>query len=254
MANLVAGADGTLIDPSDREAVISAAEPVPGVEDADINDGWLIEQTKTLDAGPGMMKYAITLPDGSPLECTPFQIEHRRDMSKVWMATVRAQIVQRAQQASENSRAAALKAKRDKQLQGAGIQVAGVLPTPEEAAALAAAVKAPPPAPPEHARDVIQQYKAQTSPAPAQDPGAYAAQQYDQAMEEFQHWQALAEKASRNAKAASKAAIKWKVMMEAFNDEPDEDSVVEVVDRKPAATRAEKVARTLQTSVTATRK
>jgi hypothetical protein len=73
-------------------------------------------------------------------------------------------------------------------------------------------------------------------------------------MEEFQHWQALAEKASRNAKAASKAAIKWKVMMEAFNDELDEAPAVEGVARTPVATRAEKAARTLQTSAIATRK
>ena len=250
MSVLVAGADGTLIDPSDREAVIAAAEQVPGIEDADINDGWLIENTQTLDAGPGMMKYKIVLPDGSPLECTPFQIEHRRDMSKVWMATVRAQILAKAQEAAAITREQQLKARREKQLAGGGIQVAGQIPTREEAAALAAAVKPPPPAPPEHARQLIQAVRAETrqEPTPSADPQEYAQQAYDSAMAEFQHWNSLSVKAARNAKAAHKAALKWKTMVEAFSDENEQETEVVESVGKVSETRAGKLARTLQTS------
>jgi hypothetical protein len=249
MAALVAGADGSLIDPSDREAVIQAAEAVPGIEDVDINDGWLIENTRQLDAGPGMMKYSIILPDGLPFECTPFQIEHRRDMSKMWMGAVRSEIVSRANAAAEISRAAALKAKRDKQMAGAGIQVATAVPTREEAAAMAAAVKAPPPSPPESARAAIAALPATRVEAPLAaptDPLEYAQQSYDSAKAEESHWADLSRKAAHKQKAAQKAALRWKTVIEAFSDnDPGTVDVAEV--RKPSATRAEKLVHRLQT-------
>lgn len=251
MAMLVAGVDGSLVDPSDREAVINAAEAVPGIEDSDINDGWLIEHTQNLNAGPGMMKYSIVLPDGLPFECTPFLMEHRRDMSKMWMAAVRQEIINRASAASEITRAANLKAKRDKQMQGAGIQVVGQMPTAEEVAVLAAAVKQAPPPPPESAREILAVVKSvQTDPSPSTDPIEYASQQLEKAEAEYAHWQSLESKASKNKKAAQKAALKWKTVLEAFSEDEPEPAPVAVpsVGTRPL-TRAEKAARTLQTSI-----
>lgn len=251
MANLVIGADGVGMDPS--EVIAQAGEQRPGIEDQDINDGWLIEHTETLDAGPGMMKYKIVLPDGSPLECTPFQIEQRRDMSKVWMATVRATIVGNAAAAAEVGRAQALKARRDKQMQGAGISIAGQMPTAEEAAQLAAAVKQAPPPPPESARAVIAAIAATPVEAPvSEDPEAYAKRMLQQYLAEHEHWQALQQKATRNAKTAQKAVLKWQTVLAAISDDQEPEAVASV--RTPVATRAERAVRTLQTSVIATSK
>lgn len=260
MAQLVLGADGAAIDPNDREAVIGAAEAVPGIEDSDINDGWLIEHTQTLSDGGDMIHYAITLPDGTPFACTPFKAEHRRDMSKVWMATVRARILQAANEAAEITRAAALKARRDKQMQGAGIQIADQMPTAQEAATLAAAVKQAPPPPPEHsrplveaARAAIQQAPLPTQPPPSSDPIEHAQQQLEQALAEQAHWQDLASKASRNAKTAQKAVLRWKTIVEAFTESEPEPAAAPLIGRA-SLTRAENLARKLQTSATATHK
>lgn len=270
MANLIMAADGSFADPEEKqptpmEAIAAASEQRPGIEDQDINDGWLIEHTQPIDAGNGMMKYKIVLPDGSPFECSPFQIEHRRDMTKAWMSAVRGEILSRANAAADATRAAALKARRDKQMQGAGILVADAVPTPEEAAMLRAAVKPQPPAPPEEAiRNAVRAakassdtYEAPAPTAPPSDPLEYAKKQYEAASAEAEHWSALEAKAARNAKAAQKAALKWKtVMLSLTDDETDESPApkAEASIHKASETRAEKAARILQTSATATRK
>lgn len=238
MGALVVGPDGTAIDPSDREAVVNAAVQAPGVEDADINDGDIINATQNLNAGPGMMKYSITLPDGLPFECSPFQIEHRRDMSKMWMAAVRQEILNRAGAAAAVTREAALAARRKKQMEGPGILVAGQLPTADEAAAMAAAVRQPPPAPPESARAAIAQVRAtevappvSPAPAPSTDPAEYAKQQLEAMEAELAHWQALQLKASRNAKTMQKAVLKWKTVLEAFSEDETNNGVPPVTGR-----------------------
>lgn len=247
MASLIVGADGTAMDPSDREAAINAAEPVPGIEAADINDGDIINQTQSIDCGNGMMKYSITLPGGHPLECTPFLVERRRDMSKVWIATVRQQIVERAGAAAAATRAASLKAIRDKQMQGAGIQVAGQIPTPEEARALAQAIP-PKPADPAiadaivHQRRVDRQSEA-TAPAASEDPVEYAQQQYDRARAELEHWRNIKNKATKNEKAAQKAAEKWQLVLMSIEGEEADAPVAE------PPTRAARAAARLKTGV-----
>lgn len=262
MGSLIMAADGSFVDPAEKpqpspqEVIAAAGEQRPGIEEQDINDGWLIEQTQPIDDGNGLMHYKIVLPDGGPFECTPFQIEHRRDMTKVWMGAVRQEIVNRANAALEVTKAAALKARREKQMQGAGILVSDTMPTPQEAAALAAAVKTPPPSPPESARAVIAEVRAtrvEAPPAPSTDPLEYAQQQLEQAEAELAHWGDLARKAARQQKAAQKAALKWKTVIEAFSDSDKEAVVVESVD-KPSGSRAERMARTLRTSATANSK
>jgi hypothetical protein len=234
MAQLIVGADGAAVDPSEApnpmEVIAAAGEARPGIEDTDINDGWLIENTQQIDCGNGMMKYSIKLPGGDPFECTPFQIEHRRDMSKMWMSAVRGEIVARAGAAAERSRAIALKAKRDKQMAGAGILVSTQMPTAEEAAMLAGAVKSPPPPPPEHAREVIQQMRT----AEMQKPPEGEADM----------------KTAKKELAKAKANVAyWQAMIGSLQETEGEES-----NRKVEASRAERIARTLQTSTIATRK
>lgn len=224
MASLIANADGTFADPDDREAMVQAAEQAPSIEASDINDGDIINQTQSLDCGNGMMKYSITLPGGAPLECTPFLIERRRDMSKVWIATVRQQIVERAGAAAETSRAAALRARREKQMAGAGIQVAGQIPTPEEARMLAAAVIAKP-ADPAIADEIVRERRvakqAVREVEQAAEPEDYAAAQLAKAEAELDHWTQLQFKAARNAKTAQKAVLKWRTVLESITDEEE---------------------------------
>lgn len=241
MASLIMAADGSFGDPEEQqqptpmEAIASAGEQRPGIEDQDINDGWLIEHTQQLDCGNGMMKYSITLPDGLPFECTPFRIENRRDMSKIWMGAVRSEIIARASAATDRTRAAALKAKRDKQMQGAGLLVTDQMPTPEEAAVLAAAVKQAPPPPPEHAREVIKQMREVIVEAPEMKKPPEGEADLKVAKKEL-------------AKARANVAY-WTAMIESLRETEDEG-----VSDKPVATRAEKVAQTLRTSAIATRK
>lgn len=126
------------------EETLAAAAPVPSIEATDINDGWIIDKTARIDCGNGQMKFQITLPNGDPFECSPFRIDAQREMIRVWMGAVRQAIMERGQIAAEASREAALRARQQEQLQGAGILVADAVPTAAEAKLLAGAVKGPP--------------------------------------------------------------------------------------------------------------
>jgi len=206
------------------EDTLATAEAVPSVEGVDINDGWIIDKTQQVDCGNGLMKYVIALPgDPTPFECTPFQIDMRRDMIKIWMGAVRSAIVERAGAAAALTREAALKAKREKQMGGAGIQIADVVPTAEEAALLAGAVRAKP-ADPAIADKIVHQMREMKKPPEGEADLVEARKQL----------------------AMTKANMAyWKAMVKAL--EPAPVKAAEVVIHTASTTRAEKLARKLQT-------
>lgn len=231
------------------EETLGTVEAVPSVEGVDINDGWIIDKTQQVDCGNSLMKYVIALPgDPVPFECSPFQIDMRRDMIKLWMGAVRQAIVERAGSAVAATREAALKAKREKDMAGGGIQIADKVPTPEEAARLAGAVKQRP-ADPAIADEVIHERRLarQVPERQPEDPVAYAQSQLDKANDELEQWADMLEKATRNKNAAQKAAMKWKAMVMMLTDEAAPAKEDATVIRTASATRAEKLARKLQT-------
>jgi hypothetical protein len=229
------------------EETIATAQAVPAIEGVDINDGWIIDRTQQIDTGNGLMKYVIQLPgDPTPFECTPFQIDMRRDMIKMWMGAVRQAMVERAGAALAATREAALAAQRAKLMEGPGIEITDQLPTPAEAAALSAAVKRPP-VDPDIARKQFEADERKskesdhyTSEATSSDPVEYAKQQLEKAEAEHEHWTLLQTKAARNAKTAGKAVLKWKTVLESISEDQEEGAGGAV--HMASGSRAEKAA------------
>jgi hypothetical protein len=213
------------------EETLETAEAVPNIEGVDINDGWIIDHTQQLDAGNNLMKYAIMLPgDPVPFECTPFQVDQRRDMIKLWMGAVRAAIVERAGAAAAATRAAALKARRDKQMAGGGIQISDKIPTAEEAAQITGALKAAPADP--AIADAIVHARRESRTLEMQKPPEGEAD--------------LKTAKKELAKAKANVAY-WQAMIGSL-----QETEAEAVVHKASETRAGKLVRTLQTSAVAT--
>jgi hypothetical protein len=80
----------------------------PFVANADVNDGDILGQTNTIDLGGGSYKFSITLPSGRNLESAPVGPEYpKRDATFQWLDAVRSSIVGDAEQAAEETYAAA---------------------------------------------------------------------------------------------------------------------------------------------------
>lgn len=93
---------------------------VPAVTNADVNDGDILNQTRTIDLGNGY-KFEITLPSGRPLESAPVSSDYpKRDAIMQWLGAVREAIVEDAASAGRAARDAALEAAAREQR--AGIQ------------------------------------------------------------------------------------------------------------------------------------
>lgn len=206
------------------EEILSTAESVPSVEGVDINDGWIIDKTQQVDCGSGLMKYVIALPgDPTPFECSPFQVDMRRDMIKLWMGAVRSAIVERAGAAAARTRETALKAKREREMGTAGIQIADTIPTAEAAALIAKSLN-PRPADPAIADRIVHTMREMKKPPEGEADLVEARKQL----------------------AMTKANLAyWKAMVKAL--EPAPAKAAEVVIHTPSTTRAGKLARTLQT-------
>lgn len=208
------------------EETLSTAESVPSVEGVDINDGWIIDKTQQVDCGNGLMKYVIALPgDPTPFECSPFQVDMRRDMIKLWMGAVRSAIVERAGAAAARTRETALKAKREREMGTAGIQIADTIPTAEAAALIAKSLN-PRPADPAIADRIVHQMREMKKP-PAEGEAADLVE-------------------AKKQLAMTKANLAyWKAMVKALEPAPAKAAAV-VIHTAPT-TRAGKLARTLQT-------
>jgi hypothetical protein len=213
------------------EETFETAQAVPNVEGVDINDGWIIDKTQQIDAGHNLMKYSIMLPgDPTPFECTPFQVDQRRDMIKLWMGAVRAAIVERAGAAAAATRERAMQARREKEMAGGGIQIADNVPTKEEAALLAHAVKVRPADP--AIADAIVHARRESRAVEMQKPPEGEAD--------------LKTAKKELAKAKANVAY-WQAMIGSL-----QETEAEAVVHKASETRAGKLVRTLQTSAVAT--
>lgn len=85
---------------------------IPGVQAADINDGNILQATRTVDIGNGTLRYEITLPSGRALESSPFQEEHKRKAMIMWCDSVREAIVGDVARANDEQ----LRARRDREM------------------------------------------------------------------------------------------------------------------------------------------
>lgn len=85
-------------------------QSVPFIQQADVGDGDILNQTRTIDLGNGY-KFEITLPSGRPLESAPVSSDYpKRDAIMQWLGAVREAIVEDAASAGRAARDAALEA------------------------------------------------------------------------------------------------------------------------------------------------
>lgn len=81
---------------------------IPAVQGSDINDGDLINATRTIEVGNGY-RFEITLPSGRVLESAPVGSDYpKRDAIMQWLGAVRESIVEDAASAGRASRDAQL--------------------------------------------------------------------------------------------------------------------------------------------------
>lgn len=79
-------------------------QSAPAVTGADINDGDLLNATRTIDVGNGY-KFEITLPSGRVLESAPVGSDYpKRDAIMQWLGAVRESIVEDSANAARASR------------------------------------------------------------------------------------------------------------------------------------------------------
>lgn len=77
---------------------------IPAVQGSDINDGDLLNATRTIDVGNGY-RFEITLPSGRVLESAPVGSDYpKRDAIMQWLGAVRESIVEDAATASRAAR------------------------------------------------------------------------------------------------------------------------------------------------------
>lgn len=94
---------------------------VPAVQNADVNDGDILNATRTLDAGNNCYKFSITLPSGRALESAPVGPDYSRtDAALQWVEAVRGAIVDDAANAARASRDAHLAEARERDLRSSG--------------------------------------------------------------------------------------------------------------------------------------
>lgn len=92
-------------------------QSIPAITGSDINDGDLLNATRTVDLGSGY-KFEITLPSGRVLESAPVGSDYpRRDAILQWLDAVRNSIVEDAADAARASRDAHLAEARTRDLQ-----------------------------------------------------------------------------------------------------------------------------------------
>jgi len=91
---------------------------VPAVQAVDINDGDLLNATRTIELGNGY-KFEITLPSGRVLESAPVGSDYpKRDAIMQWLGAVRESIVEDAANAARATRDAHLAESRARDLAG----------------------------------------------------------------------------------------------------------------------------------------
>lgn len=79
-------------------------QSVPAVQDSDINDGDLLNDTRTIDLGNGY-KFEITLPSGRVLESAPVGSDYpKRDAIMQWLGAVRGSIIEDSAAAARSAR------------------------------------------------------------------------------------------------------------------------------------------------------
>lgn len=192
-----------------------------GIEGSDVNDDWIINNTKQLNEpaegpnGHNTFQYKITLPSGRPVESEKIREDiDRKGILPAWCANIRAQI----QADAEEERAKVRRAVQERQAaeRRAAAEAAAQLTQPQSAGVLGGSL--PPVPTPALSTGLNYAIPAQggSQHSPAASPVEYAKQMLGAALQQKQHYQMQLMQAQAGLLQAEQAAAMWGQMVAQF--------------------------------------
>lgn len=192
-----------------------------GLESSDVNDDWIIQNTRQLNepaAGPNghnTFQYKITLPSGRTVESEKIREDiDRKGILPAWCENIRGQIVADA----EEERAKVRRAVQEKQAaeRRAAAEATAQLTQPQSAGAFAGSLPPLPTPALTYGQNYAQSALGGSQHPAAASPVEYAKQMLGAALQQKQHYQMQLMQAQAGLLQAEQAAAMWGQMVAQF--------------------------------------